>query len=132
MRDLMPQAETIQVRHGRDPDALVRQIVGGQPAIEPSDLEATPLIRVIIPVHDNARLLPEAVACVLAQEHLALELIILNDGSTEDIEGAIADLPVDLRLFHQLLQGAAAACHAGVALARGRRGGARGGPDDPV
>ncbi|HUG41896.1 MAG TPA: glycosyltransferase family A protein [Longimicrobiales bacterium] len=38
----------------------------------------------IVPVHDRPRLLREAVASVLAQSHRPLEVVIVDDGSTDD------------------------------------------------
>lgn len=49
-----------------------------------------PLTSVIIPVWNRADLLPEAVASVLAQTGCEVEVIIVNDGSTDD-SGVIAD-----------------------------------------
>jgi glycosyltransferase involved in cell wall biosynthesis len=49
-----------------------------------------PLTSVIIPVWNRADQLPEAVASVLAQTGCDVEVIIVNDGSTDD-SGVIAD-----------------------------------------
>jgi len=122
MQDLMSQVETMRVRLGCDPDSVVsvvREIVGGRPTVEPSEPESTPLISVVIPVHNGARFLADAVASALSQEYLALELIVIDDGSTDDIERVIADLPVEVRYFRQPRQGPAAARNAGIAAARG-------------
>jgi glycosyltransferase involved in cell wall biosynthesis len=78
-----------------------------------------PRISVIIPVHNGARFLADAVASVLAQEYPALELIVVDDGSTDDLELAIAGLPVDVKCLHQRRQGPAAARNAGIGVASG-------------
>lgn len=49
-----------------------------------------PLTSVIIPVWNRADRLPEAVASVLAQTGCEIEVIIVDDGSTDD-SGAVAD-----------------------------------------
>jgi CDP-glycerol glycerophosphotransferase len=51
---------------------------------------AQPLVSVVVPVYDVADYLPAALDSVLAQSHRALEVVVVDDGST-DRSGAIAD-----------------------------------------
>ncbi len=81
--------------------------------------DASPLISVIIPVYNGAAFLREAVDSVLAQGYPCLEIIVVDDGSTDDIEGAVAALPVDVRLFRQKNAGPSAARNRGVRDASG-------------
>ncbi len=46
-------------------------------------------VSVILPVYNGSQYLHAAVDSILLQSHSALELIILNDGSTEDIESVL-------------------------------------------
>ncbi|MBZ0141418.1 MAG: glycosyltransferase family 2 protein [Pseudorhodoplanes sp.] len=80
-----------------------------------------PLISVIIPVHNRANLVNKAVASVLSQTLADFELIIVDDGSTDDIAGAISKFP-DSRirlLVHDANRGASAARNSGIIAARG-------------
>ena len=79
-----------------------------------------PLISVVIPVFDAERTLGQAVASVLAQTHRALEVLVVDDGSTDgsaEVVRRISDARV--RLVAEGHGGAAAARNAGVARARG-------------
>lgn len=78
-----------------------------------------PLVSVIIPVYNGADFLGEAVANVLAQGYPALEIIVVDDGSTDAIEAAVAKLPVDVRFFRQTNSGAASARNKGIRDASG-------------
>jgi glycosyltransferase involved in cell wall biosynthesis len=51
---------------------------------------SSPLVTVIIGVYNCERYLPEAIESVLAQTHPAVELIVVDDGST-DRSGEVAD-----------------------------------------
>jgi glycosyltransferase involved in cell wall biosynthesis len=86
------------------------------------EMSTDPIVSVIVPVYNRVDLLQEAVRSVLAQSFSDFELIVVDDGSAADIEGA-------LRLFgdrriryirHDANLGAAAARNTGIAEARGR------------
>src|SRR5262249_45606561 len=82
----------------------------------PKDL---PLVSVIIPVHDGERFVAEAVNSVLAQDYPALEIIIIDDGSTDGTEAAVRALPCQVHYFKQPTQGPAAARNRGIRDASG-------------
>ena len=73
-----------------------------------------PLVSVILPIYNGARFLPAAVANVLAQGYPSIEIIVVDDGSTDDIADVIPALPVDVRYFRQDNAGPAAARNRGV------------------
>ena len=50
---------------------------------------STPLVSVIMPVYNGERFLAEAIESVLTQTYTALELIILNNGSTDGTAGIL-------------------------------------------
>ncbi len=80
---------------------------------------ARPLVSVIIPVYNGAGFLPYAVRSVLAQEYPAIEIIVVDDGSTDNVDAAVAALPVDVRNFRQENAGAASARNRGIRDASG-------------
>ena len=77
-------------------------------------------ISVIIPVYNAAATLPATVRGVLAQTYADLELLLINDGST-DGSGAVCDGFADPRVwvFHQENQGVSAARNLGLSHAGG-------------
>lgn len=78
-----------------------------------------PLISVIIPTYNNAQYLPTAIDSVLAQNYPAVELIIVDDGSTDDTPSVLATYPDQLCVIYQKNGGSAAARNAGIAIANG-------------
>jgi glycosyltransferase involved in cell wall biosynthesis len=78
-----------------------------------------PKISVIIPVYNGAKFLPEAIANVEAQAHPSLEIIVVDDGSTDDTATVAQTLGDRIRYIHQSNQGPAAARNRGLAIAQG-------------
>ena len=81
------------------------------------------LVSTIIPVRNRADLLREAVASVLAQTYRPLELIIVDDGSTDDTPDVAFSLAAgrieEIRVFRQPNAGPGRAREAGRRMARG-------------
>ena len=78
-----------------------------------------PLVSVVIPVFNGERFLREAVESVLAQNYSSLEIIIVDDGSTDDTASVAGSLPETARYLHQTNHGPAAARNRGIEHARG-------------
>ncbi|MFA5155283.1 MAG: glycosyltransferase family A protein [Patescibacteria group bacterium] len=83
------------------------------------------MISIIIPVYNQADKLLKTLASIEAQTYADYELIIVNDGSTDDVEKAFAAYYQKLSTSHHYLfinqeqQGAPAARNRGYAQARG-------------
>lgn len=81
------------------------------------------LVSTIIPVFNRPALLREAVASVLAQAYRPLEILIVNDGSTDDTgqaaEALAAASPDVIRVFHIANGGPGVARETGRQAARG-------------
>lgn len=80
----------------------------------------SPKVSVVIPAYNHERFIRAAVDSVLAQTHANLELIVVDDGST-DRTGAIVQAVTDPRLsyFHQENQDAYNTINRGLSLAIG-------------
>jgi glycosyltransferase involved in cell wall biosynthesis len=76
-----------------------------------------PLISVIIPCYNMGRFLPEAVESILAQAHRNWEVIVVDDGSTDDTEAVVRGLPLPVRYLRQENRGPAAARNRGLEAA---------------
>jgi len=92
---------------------------GTGPARTQAAPESTPLVSVIIPVLNGERFIADAVHSVLAQNYPALEIIIIDDGSTDGTEAAVRRLPCEVHYFKQARQGPAAARNRGIRDASG-------------
>lgn len=79
-------------------------------------------ISVIVPVYNVAAYLPQCLDSILSQDHSALEVILIDDGSTDD-SGVICDQYAAgdprVRVIHRKNGGAAAAKNTGLAFATG-------------
>ena len=76
-------------------------------------------ISVLIPTYNYARYLPQAIDSVLAQTYAPLEVLVVDDGSTDDTPQVLAAYGNRIRAIRQDNQGVAAARNTGVAAARG-------------
>jgi glycosyltransferase involved in cell wall biosynthesis len=85
------------------------------------EVQQNPLISVIIPVYNRAHEIGRALESVRAQGYPNLEIIIVDDSSSDNLKGALAhfrDLPITM-LHHQTRHGAGAARNTGLKASRG-------------
>lgn len=78
-----------------------------------------PLVTAVIPVYNGARYLREAMDSVLAQDYPRLELLVIDDGSTDGSADIVRSYGERVRYHYQPNAGLSAAQNAGVAHARG-------------
>ncbi len=83
-----------------------------------SSLMSIPLISVIIPVYNSALFLPELLNNIYKQHYTPLEIIIVDDGSTDSTAILIKSFP-DIKYIYQTNKGPAAARNEGLAVATG-------------
>ncbi len=80
------------------------------------------LISVIIPAYNYAHLLPRAIDSVLVQMAADVELVVVNDGSTDATREVLAEYAIrhpQLRVINQANAGAAAARNHGIRESHG-------------
>ncbi|MFE4195029.1 glycosyltransferase family 2 protein [Paenarthrobacter sp. NPDC056912] len=90
----------------------------------PIPLRSRPSVSVVVPCYNYGRYLPDAVASALTQEGVNVEVIVVDDASTDDSAGvalqlALADKRVSV-VFHEKNQGHIATYNDGLSRARNR------------
>jgi glycosyltransferase involved in cell wall biosynthesis len=78
-----------------------------------------PTVSVVIPTYNAASLLPEAVESVLAQTYRDLEIVVVDDGSTDRTPQVMADYGDPVRYIRKENEGSASARNRGIRAARG-------------
>lgn len=76
-------------------------------------------VSVIIPAYNAAKYIRHAVDSVLAQTYPNVEVVVVDDGSTDGTALILADYGSRIRTVSQPNRGVATACNAGVAAASG-------------
>lgn len=77
------------------------------------------LVSIVIPCYNPGRYLAEAIESALGQTHSSIEVIVVDDGSTEDVLAITRPSPA-VRYLRQPNQGVAAARNEGARASRGR------------
>ena len=73
-----------------------------------------PTVSVIIPTHNHARFLGEALDSVLAQRFQCFEVVVVDDGSTDETRALVASYAPRVRYLFQPHAGVASARNAGL------------------
>lgn len=73
-----------------------------------------PRVSVVIPTYNSAAMVKEAIESALAQSYSDFEIVVIDDGSTDDTEGVVRQYGDRVRYFKQENQGVSAARNAGI------------------
>jgi glycosyltransferase involved in cell wall biosynthesis len=85
-----------------------------------SPMPHNPLITAIVPVHNGGRYLAEALESILGQGRDDCEIVVVDDGSTDDSAAVAARYGSAVRYLYQAQAGPGAARNSGIAAARGQ------------
>src|SRR5690349_649039 len=80
----------------------------------------TPTVSVIIPTFNRSSLLIRAIESVTRQTYGDLEIVVVDDGSTDDTRERLAPYLGQIKYVHQQNSGVSAAQNKGVAVATGQ------------
>jgi len=78
-----------------------------------------PLISCVVPVFNGERYIRDALSSILAQTYRSLEILVADDGSTDETAALVKGYGEQIQLLRQAHQGPAAARNLGVGAARG-------------
>lgn len=79
-----------------------------------------PLVSIVIPLYNKQDHVAATLDSVFAQEFRDFEVIVINDGSTDDSEAAVRPFLDRIRFIRQANTGPGAARNRGIELSRGR------------
>ncbi len=82
-------------------------------------LTLNPVVSVVIPNYNHAKYISDAIASVLNQTFRDFEIIVVDDGSTDDSREVVARFGDGVRYIWQANSGLSAARNTGIAQARG-------------
>ena len=81
--------------------------------------EFQPLVSIVIPVYNGSNYMREAVDSALAQTYEHLEVIVVNDGSTDDTEQIALSYGERIRYFRKENGGVSSALNLGISKMKG-------------
>ena len=80
---------------------------------------ATPLVSVVIPVYNGSKYIQIAINSVLRQTYSNYEIVVIDDGSTDDTRQKLQPYQAEINYVFQKNLGSAAARNIGISLAKG-------------
>jgi len=84
-----------------------------------AEADTNPLVSCIVPVFNGERYVQEALESIDRQTYRPLEIIVVNDGSTDNTQTVVENLNMSLQYVQQANLGPAAARNKGVSVAKG-------------
>jgi glycosyltransferase involved in cell wall biosynthesis len=82
-------------------------------------MSAEPLVSVIIPTYNRAGVICKSIDDVFRQTYKNIELIVIDDGSTDDTQATLRRYGSRIRWFTQANSGPSAARNRGLEVSRG-------------
>jgi glycosyltransferase involved in cell wall biosynthesis len=82
--------------------------------------QAVPTVSVVVPAYNQAHYLPQTLDSIRAQTYTDYEIVLVDDGSTDETPAVAHHYADIVRYIHQSNQGLAAARNTGIQAARGR------------
>ena len=77
------------------------------------------LVSVIVPVYNSQQFVTEAIDSIMAQHHEEVEIVIVDDGSTDSTETVVRSVVAPIRYYKQENRGPSAARNVGIRHAEG-------------
>jgi glycosyltransferase involved in cell wall biosynthesis len=114
---------TVKTMHGANATYATDVMWSGLLGVVRRGTRPSPLVSVLVPMHDAGRYVAEAIESIRAQGRSDMEILVVDDGSEDDgpaIVRALAAHDPSIRLFSQPRAGAGSARNLGLLLARGR------------
>ncbi len=78
-----------------------------------------PLVSIIIPVYNGSNYVKEAIDSALAQTYKNIEVIVVNDGSTDNTEKIVKSYGDKIRYFYKENGGVASALNLAIENSKG-------------
>jgi len=78
-----------------------------------------PLISIVVPVYNYANYVARAIKSALAQDYPNVEVVVVDDGSTDDTAKVVAQFDTEVEYVYQENRGLAGARNTGIAKATG-------------
>ncbi len=79
-----------------------------------------PLVSVVIPVYNGEKFIEQAIGNITEQNYPAVEIIVVNDGSTDNTEQILKRITADIRYFSRANAGPSTARNEGIKDASGK------------
>ena len=79
---------------------------------------AVPTVSIVIPAYNSGSLLSDTLAGIRSQSFQNFEIIVVDDGSTDNTEEIVTSSDLNIRFFRQANHGPAVTRNRGVSLAR--------------
>ena len=84
-----------------------------------NDLKYRPLITILIPVYNGEKFVKDAIDSALAQTYDNFEILVVNDGSTDNTKEVLASYGDRIRVISKPNGGVSTALNTGIANMRG-------------